>query len=190
MAKVAAVTGYKAHELGIFDDDHPGLPFVKKTLEKRVRSLAEEGLEWVIITGQLGVELWAGEAVIGLKDEYPDLKLAFITPFLDQEEKWSDQNKEYYQLIQSQADFTDSITRRKYENPGQFKLKNEFLLQKSDVILILFDEERGGSPTYIVEAARNSKENMTGPDLIFITPFDIDETIRDEQENDPEFWNA
>ncbi|WP_066174070.1 DUF1273 domain-containing protein [Bacillus marinisedimentorum] len=190
MAKVAAVTGYKAHELGIFSDEHPGLPYIKKTLEKRIRSLADEGLEWVIITGQLGVELWAGETVIGLKDEYPDLKLAFITPFLEQEEKWSENNQEYYQLIQSQADFTDSITRRKYENPGQFQLKNDFLVHKCDMILVLYDEERGGSPGYIVEAARKMREEKPGPELMFITPFDIDETIRDEQENNPDFWNG
>ncbi|GAA3327349.1 hypothetical protein GCM10020331_066930 [Ectobacillus funiculus] len=47
----------------------------------------EEGLEWVLISGQLGVELWTAEVVFELQMEYPDLKLAVFTPFLEQEEK-------------------------------------------------------------------------------------------------------
>ena len=34
--------------------------------------------------------------------------------------------------IFSQADFVDSITKRPYENPGQLKAKNQYLVEKSD----------------------------------------------------------
>ena len=35
--------------------------------------------------GQLGVEIWAAEVVMELQMEYPHLKYAVITPFLEQE---------------------------------------------------------------------------------------------------------
>ena len=63
IVKRLVVTGYKHHELGIFDDKHPGIRFIKKALEKRLVSLTDEGLEWVIISGQLGNETWAAEVV-------------------------------------------------------------------------------------------------------------------------------
>lgn len=69
--KRLVVTGYKPHELGIFDDKHPGVRFIKKALEKRLVALLDDGLEWVIISGQLGIEAWAAEVVIDLKKNIP-----------------------------------------------------------------------------------------------------------------------
>lgn len=90
----------------------------KKALHRKLTTFVEEGLEWVIISGQLGVELWAAEVVFEIQVEYPNLKLAVFTPFLEQEESWKEDNREYYECILSQADHIDSITKRKYESPN------------------------------------------------------------------------
>lgn len=50
--KVLAVTGYKPFELGIFKHDDKALFYIKKALENRMIALLEEGLEWVLISGQ------------------------------------------------------------------------------------------------------------------------------------------
>lgn len=84
MIKVLAVSGYKPFELGIFKNDHPSVMFIKAALKKELIPMIEDGLEWVLISGQLGVELWAAEVIFELKSEYPEVKLAVITPFLDQ----------------------------------------------------------------------------------------------------------
>ena len=47
--KRVVVTGYKQHELGIFDDKHPGIGFIKKALESQFIALLDEGLENRII---------------------------------------------------------------------------------------------------------------------------------------------
>ena len=54
--KVIAVTGYKPFELGIFKND-AGVECIK-ALHRKLTNFVEDGLEWVIISGQLGVELW------------------------------------------------------------------------------------------------------------------------------------
>jgi len=41
----------------------------------------DEGLEWLITGGQLGVEQWAVEVALGLKPLYPDFKIAMMVPF-------------------------------------------------------------------------------------------------------------
>ncbi len=79
--KVVAVTGYKPFELGIFKKDHPGVDCIKKAPHRKLTAFVEDGLEWVIISGQLGVELWVAEVVFEIQVEYPDLKLAVFTPF-------------------------------------------------------------------------------------------------------------
>lgn len=178
--KVVAVTGYKPFEIGVFSNDHPGVEYIKKAIRKRLLSFLEEGLEWVIISGQLGVELWAAEVVFDLQMEYPDLKLGVFTPFLEQEENWNETNKEYYEFILSQADHVDSITKRKYESPEQFRLKTQFFIEKSDALLALYDEEKPGSPQYMVKAAKKKTE-VENYHHSFILFSDLQDIIEEEQ---------
>jgi uncharacterized phage-like protein YoqJ len=180
MVKVLAITGYKPYELGIFHPQHQAISLIKKAIEKRLIPFIEEGLEWVIISGQLGVELWAAEVVLDLKNVYQHLQLAVLTPFLNQEENWSEENKEYYEFILSQADFVDSITKRKYENPGQFRLKNQFIVEKSDGLLIVYDNEKEGSPKYMLDTAKK-KASREKYDIFPITFYDLQAIIEEEQ---------
>ena len=183
--KVIAVTGYKPFELGIFKNDPPGVECIKKALHRKLTNFVEDGLEWVIISGQLGVELWAAEVVFEMQVEYPDLKLAVFTPFLEQEENWKEDNREYYEFILSQADHVDSITKRKYESPEQFKLKNQFFIEKSDALLAVYDEEKPGSPKYIVESAKKKGE-IENYHSYFILFSDLQDIIEEEQWNNAE----
>lgn len=183
MARIAVVSGYKPHELGIFGQNDPSIPFIKIAVKKNLISLLEEGLEWVIISGQLGVELWTAEVVFDLQMEgFEELKLAVITPFLDQDEKWAEEKKTLYQSVLMQADFVDSITKKKYENPWQFRLKNQFLVEKSDVLLLLYDTERDGSPKFLYETAHKYKESSKGEiDIRLIDFYELQTIVEEEQ---------
>jgi uncharacterized phage-like protein YoqJ len=180
MIKVLTVTGYKSHELGIFKNNHQGVIFIKKALRQRLIPLVEEGLEWVIISGQLGVELWSAEVIFELQEEYPEIKLGILTPFLEQESRWKDETKEYYENILLQADFVDAITKRPYDNPGQLKLKNQYLIEKSDGLLVLYDDGKLGSPKFYLDEAIKKKERNANYQIYTINFEDINFLIQDE----------
>lgn len=187
MYSVLAVTGYKPHELGIFNEKHDHLPFLKYALKKKLVQLIEAyDIRWIITSGQPGVELWAAEAAIQLKNDYPQLQVATLAPFYNQEERWSDPIKNLYQQIWRHSDYTDYITKRNYENPMQLKQKNQFIIDKSDVFLVLFDEYTEGSPAYYLSYARKKRKVMDYP-IIYLTPDEIEEVIRDRQQEDS--WN-
>ncbi|EDL63325.1 DUF1273 domain-containing protein [Bacillus sp. SG-1] len=182
MGKVAAVTGYKSFELGIFKEDEPALKYIKAAIQKQLESLLEDGLEWVLISGQIGTELWAAEVVFDLQLEYPDLKLAVLTPFLNQEEKWSETNKEYYEMIISQADFVDSVSKQPYTSPAQFRNRDQLFLHKCDAIVILYDDEKEGSPQYFFKSAKEYRENNS-LEIRQITFMDLQWIVEEEQFN-------
>lgn len=182
MGLVAAVTGYKSYELGIFKEEEPALKYIKAAIQKQLQALLEEGLEWVLISGQIGTELWAAEVVFELQLEYPDLKLAILTPFLNQEENWNENNKEFYEMITSQADFMDSVSKQPYTSPAQFKNRDQLFLDKSDALVILYDEEKEGSPQYFFKAAKEYKENHH-LDIRQITFMDLQWIVEEEQLN-------
>ncbi|WP_316570048.1 DUF1273 domain-containing protein [Neobacillus sp. YIM B06451] len=177
MSKVVAISGYKPFELGIFKKDHPSAEFIRAAFRKELQGMAESGLEWVLISGQLGAELWAAEAVFELQERYPELKLAVITPFLNQEEKWNEANREWYESILLGAEYVDSVTRKNYESPVQFRLKNQFFIEKSDSLLLLYDPEKEGSPKFIYEMAQRKE----GYPIRLITFYDLQEIVEEEQ---------
>lgn len=178
--KRVVVTGYKQHELGIFDTKHPGIKFIKKALESHFHSLLDEGLEWIIVSGQLGVETWAIEVVIDLKNTYPNLKYAIITPFIEQDKNWNDANKEKYQMLIAKADYHVSLTSIPYEAPWQFVEKDKFLMRNSDGMLIVYDAENEGSPKFVKKQADRYAETSTYK-VMTITADDLNIIAEEEQ---------
>ncbi|OMP66957.1 DUF1273 domain-containing protein [Domibacillus epiphyticus] len=187
MYKTILLSGYKSHELGIWDQKNPGIFIIKTAIEKQLRSLIEEGLEWVIIGGQPGVELWGAEVVLELKDEYPDLKLGVLMPFLEQEKNWKEERQEYYHTIIDQADFVDAVSKKPYIAPWQFKARDEFALDHTDALLLVYDEEKEGSPKFIKSAAdkRVESDNYS---LVSITMYDLQTAAEDIQEKERSDW--
>jgi uncharacterized phage-like protein YoqJ len=178
--KVLYVTGYKAFELGIFKNDHAAVKYIKKAIKSRLLPMVEEGLEWVIISGQLGTELWAAEVVFDLREEYTQLKLGILLPFLNQEESWNEINREYYQAILAQADFVDAIFKKPYEGPQQLRIKNQYMVQKSDAMLILYDSEKEGSPKYPYLEAQK-RQNQSEYRVWKISFDDLQQVAEEEQ---------
>lgn len=175
------VTGYRANELGIFNQKHPGIPFIREAIKRRLIPLIEEGLEWVLTPGQYGVDLWACEAVIELKKEYPQLKLSVLAAFAGMDEKWSDEKKEYWQTLLKDIDYYGLVSKESYIGPWQFKARDGLLLRKSDGMLLVYDDEASpGSPRYFREAALQMREEEGYP-LIQITPEDIQSVAEDIQ---------
>ncbi len=188
MIKVLYISGYKSSELGIFKENDPGVVYIKLAIKKALLQLLDQGLEWVMVSGQLGVEMWAAEVVVELrKKDFPDLKLAIVTPFLEQESNWSDKNKEWYQSIIQMADYVDSVTKRKYDSPSQFRLKNQFAIQKTDSLLLVYDEERDGSPKYLLQTAKNFQEKKEYP-ITQITFYDLQLLVEEEQQKQNDFY--
>ncbi len=59
MYKTMYITGYKSYELQIFDPQAKEVTYLKKFITQKLIQYIEEGLEWVLIQGQLGIEMWA-----------------------------------------------------------------------------------------------------------------------------------
>lgn len=183
MIRKLLVSGYTAQELGIFDNKHQGIVYIKKAILKRLVSFIEECEEefWVIISGKWGVEIWAAEMIIDIRDIYPHVKLAIITPFLAHYEKWSEAKQEQYEMLAACADYVDAVSRRKYESPAMFRAANQFLLSRTDALLIVYDSEKAGSPKYLYEDAKKWAET-NAYEIITIDSYDLQAVVEEEQE--------
>lgn len=181
--KTIYVTGYRAQELGIFNDKHPGIAVIKKALYDHLYPLCDAGLEWIVISGQLGVESWAAETALELKKEFPTLKYSVITPFLEQEKNWNEQKQAQYIQMVSNADFVTSVTKRPYEAPWQFIEKDKFIITNTDGMLLIYDEDNEGSPKYILKLVEKYMEQHEY-ELIRINAYDLQMVAEELQRSD------
>ncbi|MCO7176213.1 SLOG family protein [Sporolactobacillus kofuensis] len=186
---VILVTGYKAHELGIFSSDHPGVQVICYALKQKMKACINNGAKWFVISGQTGVELWAGQVCLDLRDkEKMDVKLAVLMPFLNQEEHYKEWQQELYNQVLDQADYCGAISDRPYESPVQLRQKNTFLIAKTDAMLIVYDEETPGSPNYYLSEARKKARNQPYP-IWTLNRFDLDYASEDMVQQNPEYWS-
>ncbi|WP_071131234.1 DUF1273 domain-containing protein [Enterococcus timonensis] len=147
------VSGYRSFELSIFQENDPKITRIKEVLKSNLKEQLEEGLEWVIISGNLGVEQWTASVVTGLKEEYPELKLGIIYPFKDFGSQWKENNQEKKIAVEAQADFVDSVSHAPYQNPGQLKNHTQFLLQHTDGAILVYDDEFPGKTEFFYKEA-------------------------------------
>jgi uncharacterized phage-like protein YoqJ len=79
-----------------------------------------------------------------------------------------------------QADFIDSVTKKRYEKPWQFRLKNQFFVEKSDALLMMYDQEKEGSPKHLYELALEYKTKHNYQ-IELITFYDLQMVVEEEQ---------
>ncbi|WP_163654079.1 DUF1273 domain-containing protein [Listeria sp. PSOL-1] len=175
--KTVAVTGYKNFELGIFKREAEEVKYIKLALRRHILSFLDEGLEWVVIAGRLGTELFAAELVFELQEEGYALKLAVLEPFKEQSANWNETNQLWQEEIIAQADFHDWITKRPYENPSQFELCDQFIIDHTDGALMLYDLEKEGSPRFFYKRAKEEADYF----LICIDFYELEDVVSETQ---------
>lgn len=175
------VSGYRSYELSVFKPNDPKLSFIKKCLKDSLIRHIENGLEWVLIGGQLGAEIWAAEVAFDLQEEYPELKVGVLFPFYKYGEKWNETNRQLLEQVKAQADFVEYTSHRHYQSPRQLKANQEFLLKHSDGALMLYDPEFEGKPKYLYRMIQEKQEKATYP-LELITFETLQESVYEQQD--------
>src|SRR5690606_27502876 len=106
------VTGYAAHELGIFSQKHQAIKYIRKACINRMTQLIEQGAEWFISPGQDGFDLWAIESAMKLRDtHYPHIAVSVIHAFNNQNANWNEHKQQYWQKLSSKLDHFDVVSK-------------------------------------------------------------------------------
>lgn len=178
MIKTLYVTGYRSFELGIFQGKDPKITVIKNVLKKELASYIEAGVEWILISGNLGVELWTAEVVGELKMEYPEVQLGLLYPFKDFGNNWNEQNRELLSKAESLADYINSVSHQTYQSPAQLKMHTKFLLEHSGGSLLIYDKEYSGKTEYFLKDAQHFSEREPY-DIRLITMDDLQNSVID-----------
>ena len=133
---------------------------VLKDLEAAIKEAIVDGHN-VFISGMArGVDMWAAEIVLELKEKYPDIKLIAAVPFEGFELKWSKENKAQYNDILSKADFVKYICPK--FSYSSYQTRNEWMVDHSAKVIAVWNGEKSGTKNTVDYA------NKCGVELVNI----------------------
>ena len=120
---------------------------ITKDLEKEIRQAAADGLN-VFITGMArGVDIWAAQIVLMLRDEGYDVKLMCVCPYEGFERSWNQEWQKAYREILAAADFVKYVCEG--YNRTCFQARNEWMVNHSARVIAVFNGEKSGTKNTI-----------------------------------------
>ena len=100
-----------------------------------------------------GVDIWAAQIVLMLRDEGYDVKLMCACPYEGFERGWSQEWQKAYREILAAADFVKYVC--EVYSRACFQIRNEWMVVHSARVIAVFNGERGGTKNTIDYAHRN-----------------------------------
>ena len=151
-----AFTGYRPDKLPFVEDkkDELYLKFRERLLQV-INRLIERGYTDFISGVALGFDTWAAEDIIALKKENKDIHLECAIPFPKQAERWEFFDRLRYKKILRKADISTTLCEQ-YQSNAYF-IRNEYMVDKSDVIVCCFDGQSGGTAKTVAYAKKKDK---------------------------------
>lgn len=138
--KVIGISGHRPNRLGGYESDNPTRDMIVAKLSSILGKMNNEPPGVMVIVGMsMGADFWAAHVCI-------DLEIPFIAavPFEGQETKWSKGTQEEYRYLLTKAAKVVMVSEGGFE-PRKMLIRNEWLVEKSDQVIVVWTGERSGT---------------------------------------------
>lgn len=125
---------------------------IKRDLERAITGTIDKGCHTFITGMAYGVDIWAGEIVVRLRQENPNLHLIAAVPFPGFESRWSNEWKRAYADLLEKADLVRYICPS--YNAGAYQRRNEWMVDHSAYLIAVFNGEPSGTKNTIDYATK------------------------------------
>ena len=120
---------------------------IKIGLEKYIRQAVADGF-LIFVSGMcFGVDLWAAEVVIKLRDEDSAIKLVCASPYKGFERNWSEDWQNRYNAVLQAADEVYYVSAEHCK--GCYQIRNRWLIDKSSRVIAAYNGQSGGTKNTI-----------------------------------------
>lgn len=140
-----------------YNESSPDCIALKKALESQILELINRGVTEFYSGMAQGVDTWAAEIILALRQEKPALSFHIVLPCEDQAKDWEPSAQERYHRICEQADSVICLSPSYYN--GCMLERNKYLVTRSDVLLSVYNGNwRCGTGMTVCYAQKNGKE--------------------------------
>ena len=152
--KTCCFTGHRPMKLpwGMNEKD-PRCLALKLELAARLEALAALGYRSFLCGMALGCDMYFAEAVLALRDRWPDVRLEAAIPFGDQPGRWNEEQRRRYNRL---IDSADKVTVLQYTYSSDCMMqRNRYMVDHASLLLACFDGRPGGTMNTILYAERS-----------------------------------
>ena len=139
-----AITGHRPTRVKFkYNEGYSLCKKIKKAMLKTFCHLHdEEGIFRFYVGGALGVDMWAAEQLLYLKEQpgYQDIELIVALPFEGHDSKWDAMSKQRLQIIIHNA--TKCIVIGQSGTTSDYKKRNYYMVDHADFLLAVYDNNR------------------------------------------------
>ena len=152
-------TGHRAEKLPWgYNENDPRCRRLKRTLYDTLEAVYESGFHRFICGMAEGCDLYFCEAVLALREDYPDITLEAAVPFAGQAEHWGAAQRQRYEALLARCDTVTVL--QEHSSPGCMMKRNRYMVDRSSLLLACFDGRPGGTMSTIVYAERQGLKTV------------------------------
>lgn len=150
-------TGHRPQNFSFkFDETHPDCIRIKDALKKCIKELITNYNVSHFISGMaLGVDIWAAETVLSLKQEFPHITLGSALPCETQAVKWNLESRERYYSILAKCDKETML--QKHYTPSCMNDRNKYMVDNSDYVITVWNGSGSGTGSTVKYALSKDK---------------------------------
>lgn len=141
-----------------YDESDPRCVELIALFSKQIRLLVNRGYTDYLSGMALGVDVWAAQTVLGLRENHPNIKLHCILPCIGQEKSWTDDAKALYYSIIKQAD-SRVYTSRKFYKDCMLD-RNRYMVDHCDLLFAVFGGISRSGTASTINYARDRKREI------------------------------
>ena len=128
-------------------------------MARQIEALIQSGYTHFISGGALGVDQEFAEAVLRLKHSYAEITLEIAVPCRTQDLRWSDALRRRYSSILECADKVIILSEQ--YTPTCMLKRNEYMVDRSDLVLAYWNGEEGGGTWQTINYAKRKHKTLT-----------------------------
>lgn len=134
-------TGHRPEKLKRSEEE------IKKGLEEAILKAIYDGYT-VFITGMArGVDIWAGQIVLRLRQSNPDLRIIAALPYPDCDTRWSANWRRQFGELLEAADLVKCISPQ--YSMASFQKRDEWMVDHTSRVIAVYDGVPGGTKNTI-----------------------------------------
>lgn len=126
---------------------------IKKDLKMAILQAIDDGFVTFITGMARGVDIWAGEIVLQIRQSRPSIHIIAASPYQGFESRWSADWQRRYNAVLEQADLVRFVC--KGYSKACFQIRNEWMVDRSARVIAVYNGEPGGTRNTIEYAKQH-----------------------------------
>ncbi|WP_298033698.1 SLOG family protein [uncultured Dysosmobacter sp.] len=140
-----AITGHRPTRFKWkYKENNNGCKRLKRRMQEQFALLYDYGVRRFYVGGALGVDMWAGEILLRMKEQskYGDIELVVALPFEGHDTAWDDRSRNRLKFLINHSTLTVTVGTAAELPAVCYKRRNYYMVDHADCLLAVYDNER------------------------------------------------